>query len=97
MIYTQFHDPRIAKWQGRLARVPRWAWIAFGVGVLVPLVALAVAILVVAVTTGAIVMAAVLAAGAVLSVIYKLVHRRRLHAGRRNVQIVVRSARVIDP
>jgi hypothetical protein len=98
MFHARFQDPRIAKWQGRLARVPRWAWIAFGIGVLIPIVVLGIAILAVALTTGAIVLAAVLVASGILGVVYKLLNRgRRLPAGRRDVQIVVHSARVIDP
>jgi Kef-type K+ transport system membrane component KefB len=98
VFFAQFHDPRIAKWQGRLARVPKWAWIAFGIGVLIPIVVLGIAILAVALTTGAIFVLAVAIASAVLGVVYKLLNRgRRLPAGRRNVQIVVHSARVIDP
>lgn len=98
MFYARFQDPRIAKWQARLARVPRWAWIAFGIGVLIPIVVLGIAILAVALTTGAIVLAAVLVASGILGLAYRLMNRHpRLDEGRRNVQIVVRSARVIDP
>jgi len=96
-MYAQFTDPRITRWQARLARVPRWAWIATGVGVLVPIVILGVAILAVALTTGAIVLVAALLAAGVLSLAYRLTRRRpRLTTGRKNVQIVVHSARVID-
>jgi hypothetical protein len=98
MFYAQFQDPRIVKWQARLARVPRWAWIAFGIGVLVPIVVLGVAILAVSLAVGATVLVAVLLASGVLGLVYKLLNRgRRLPSGRRNVQIVVHSARVIDP
>jgi hypothetical protein len=95
MFYTQFHDPRVTRWQGRLARVPRWGWIAFGIGVLVPIVLLIIGVIVVGVVTGAIVMAAVLLVGSIMGLIYRLFHKR--DDGRRNVQIVVHSARVIDP
>jgi len=98
MIYAQFNDPRITRWQARLARVPRWAWIATAIGVLLPVVVLGIAILAVALTTGAIVLIAALLAAGVLSMAYRLMNRtRRLGDGRKNVQIVVRSARVIDP
>src|SRR4051812_14877297 len=98
MMYTQLNDPRIARWQARLSRVPRWGWIAFMVGAVVPAVALVLFILFTALVTGAIVMAAVLLVGTILSVVWRLMHRRqRLDDGRRNVQIVVRSARAIDP
>jgi Kef-type K+ transport system membrane component KefB len=98
LFYARFHDPRIVKWQARLARVPRWAWIAAGIGFLIPIVALGIVILAVGLATGAIVLAAVLLASATLGLIFKLMNRgRRLEDGRKNVQIVVRSARVIDP
>jgi hypothetical protein len=95
MIFTQLHDPRIAKWQARLARVPRWAWIAFFIGAVIPVVVTGLLILVTAFVTGAIVVAAVLVAGSLLGVIWKLTHRRQ--NVRRNCQIVVRNVRVIDP
>ena len=99
MIYTQFQDPRIAKWQGRLARVPRWGWIAFFVGIMVPVIVLAAGIIAVSLVTGALVMAAVLLVSTALALVQRLLHRRRprLDDGRRNVKIVVHSARVIDP
>ncbi len=95
MFFTQLHDPRLAKWQARLARVPRWAWIAFFIGAVIPLVVTALVILVTAFVTGAIVMAAVLVAGTLLGVIWKLMHKRT--DVRRNCRIVVRNVRVIDP
>jgi len=59
---------------------------------------LGIAILAVAVTTGAIVLVAALIAAGVLGAAFRLMHRtRRLGAGQKNTQIVVRSARVIDP
>ncbi len=98
MMYARFNDPRIIRWQARLARVPKWAWIAAAIGVLVPIVVLGIAILAVAVTTGAIVLVAAIVAAGVLSVVYRLMNRtRRLGDGRKNAQIVVHSARVIDP
>ena len=99
MIYTQFQDPRIAKWQARLARVPRWGWIAFFVGIMVPVVVLAAGIIAIGLVTGALVMAAVLLVSTALALVQRLLHRRhrQLDDGRRNVKIVVHSARVIDP
>ncbi len=90
----------MARLQGRLARVPRWAWILFFVGVLLPIVVLGVAIVAVGLVTGLIVMAAALLVSVILGAVYRLMHRRgmgQVDDGRRNVQIVVRSARVIDP
>jgi hypothetical protein len=93
-----FQDSRIIHWQARLARVPRWAWVAFGIGVIIPIVVLGVAIVAVALTTGLIVLAAVLLVGGILSLVWRLMHRhKRPVIDRRNNQIVVHSVRVIDP
>jgi hypothetical protein len=92
VIYTQFHLPGIARWQMRLARVPRWAWMAFFIGAVIPVIVLLVLTLAAAVITGLIVMGAVLIVGAGLSVLYRLLHRRH-----RSQEIVVRSVRIIDP
>jgi VIT1/CCC1 family predicted Fe2+/Mn2+ transporter len=95
MFHMQSSDARMVKWQARLARVPKWAWIAFFVGVMIPIIVLAVVVVMTAVVTGAIVMAAVLVVGGILGLIWKLLHRKP--DGRKNVQIVVRSSQVIDP
>jgi len=99
MIYTQFQDPRIARWQARLARVPRWGWIAIFVAILVPILILLAGIIAVGLITGGLVLAAVLLVSTVLALVQRLLHRRhrQLDDGRRNVKIVVHSARVIDP
>jgi hypothetical protein len=96
MFQARLHAPQLARWQSRLARLPRWAWIAFFVGAVVPIVVLVVLTLAAAVLTGVIVMLAVLLVGAVLGTLWRLLHRRR-DDGRRNVSIVVHSSRVIDP
>lgn len=96
MFHTPFHPPTVTRWQARLARVPRWAWIAFASGVIVPLVILAVAIIAVALTTGTRVLLAALLIGAVGAGVGRLL-KRPVDDGRRNVRIVVSSARVIDP
>ena len=97
MFQARIHAPQLARWQARLARVPKWAWVAFFVGAVIPIFVLVVLALAAAVLTGAIVMIAVLLVGAVLSVVWRLMHGRRHDDGRRNVSIVVSSARVIDP
>ena len=84
-------------WQTRLARVPRWAWIAFFVGAVVPIVAMILVALAAAILTGVIVMIAVLLVGTVLGLVWRLLNLRRPDDGRRNVQIMVASHRVIDP
>lgn len=93
MIYTQFHHPGIARWQMRLARVPRWAWMAFFIGAVVPVIMLIVVTLAAAVITGLIVMAGVLIVGTGLGLVYRLLHRRHRSQG----EIVVRSVRIVDP
>jgi hypothetical protein len=106
MFHAQFHDPRVSRWQARLSRVPRWGWIAFFIGIMLPILVLAVSIIVVALTTGALVMAAVLVVSAILGLVYRLMHRNTRTLNRTqngeplrsdNVRIVVHSARVIDP
>ncbi len=97
MFQMHLPSPRLMKLQQRLARIPRWAWIAFFIGAVIPVVVTVLLILVTAFVTGAIVMAAVLVAGSLLGLAWKLMHRSSLHDGRRNCQIVVRNARVIDP
>jgi hypothetical protein len=89
MIYTQFNFPRVTRWQARLARVPRWAWVAFFVGAMIPMVL----ILGVAVIAGLIALCAVLIVGMAVRFVSRLVHRPRRHSG----EIVVHSVRVVDP
>ncbi len=91
MIYAQFQHPAFYRWQSRLARIPRWAWIAFFIGALIPLVV----IFAVALVAGLIVLAAVLIVGAGLGLMFRLLHpqpRPRFRG-----EIVVRDVRVIDP
>lgn len=98
MFHVQIQHPRFTKWQGRLARMPRWAWIAFVIGAVVPMIALIVFLFLTAIVTGTVVLLAVLAVGSVLGLAGRLLHRRHaIDDGRRNVKIVVHSARVIDP
>ena len=113
MFYTQFQHPQIMRWQARLARVPRWAWIAFFIGVIVPIVVLGASLLLMAVVFGGIALAAALLVGGVVRTARRL-GAHRSHAmtsamsgrpnpssdsddGRRNVRVVITSARVIDP
>ena len=97
MFQARIHAPQLVRWHARLARVPKWGWIAFIAGAVIPIFVLVVLALAAAVLTGAIVMIAVLLVGAVLTVVWRLLHLRRHDDGRRNVQIVVHSARIIDP
>ncbi len=98
MIHVQFQNPRFTRWQARLARMPRWAWIAFILGAVVPLVAFFAFLFLTAILTGTLVLFAVFAVAGILGLISRLLHRRHsLDDGRRNVKIVVHSARVIDP
>ena len=95
MFTVQFNNLRMTRWQSRLARVPRWGWIAFFIGAVVPAAALAIFLIITFLFTGLVVMAAVLLLGAAIGMVRRLLHRR--DDGRRNVQIVVRSVRVVDP
>jgi hypothetical protein len=97
MFHARLHLPQLAPWQGRLGLAPRWAWIAFLVGAAIPVAVLAILTLAAAALTGVIVLLAVLPVWAVLGLVSRLLHLFQPDDGRRNVSIVVRSARVIDP
>jgi len=86
------NHPQLNRWQARLARMPRWGWIAVIIGIAVPILGL----LMVAFVSGIIVLAAVMVIAFVLNFIRRL-FQRPADDGRRNVKIVVHSARVIDP
>ena len=91
MIYTQFQFPQVARWQSRLSRVPRWAWIAFFISALIPLLF----IFALALAAGLLVLAAVLVVSAIIGLVYRLLHRRpRSHS---RGEIVVHAVRVVDP
>jgi len=94
MFQARIHAPQLARWQARLSRVPKWGWIAFFVGAVIPIFVLVMLALAAAVLTGVI---AVLLVGAVLGVVSQLRHLGRHDDGRRNVRIVVAGSRVIDP
>lgn len=86
------NHPQISRWQARLARMPRWGWMALAIGVAIPVVALLMVVFV----WGLVVFAAVALFVFVLNFVRRLFHRQRSD-GRDNVRIVVHSARVIDP
>ena len=94
MFTLHSNNPSLIRWQTRLARVPRWAWIAFFVGAVIPAVALMIFLLITFFAAGLIVMGAALLVGAVIGGIRRLIRpTRRLPSN----QIVIRSVRVIDP
>jgi len=97
MLQARVNLPSILKWQTRLARVPRWMWIAVFVAAVVPIVVFVIVALAAAVLTAVIVMIAVLLVGSILAAVWRLLNLRRHDDGRRNVQIVVASHQVIDP
>ena len=97
MFQARLHLPPLALWQARLARVPRWAWIAFFAGAAVPILVVVILALAAAALTGVIVMLAVLLVSPVLGLVSRLLRLGRQDDGRRNVRIVVRSAQVFDP
>jgi hypothetical protein len=87
VIYAQFQHPSAFRWQSRLARIPRWAWIAF----FLPLLLL-IALVVIA---GLILMAVVLIVRTIFGLFSRLLlPRPRSHS---HGEIVVHSVRVIDP
>ena len=96
MIHVHLQNPRFLRWQSR-SRMPRWAWIAFIVGAVVPVAAFVVFLVIAAALTGTVVLVSVLAVGSVLGLVHRIFHRRSLDDGRRNVKIMVHSARVVDP
>jgi uncharacterized membrane protein len=89
MFTAQFNLPFLMKWHSRLARIPRWAWIAFFIGALLPLVL----ILAIAFIAGLLALAAVLAVGSGLGLFVRILRRRQ----NRRHQIIVRSVRIVDP
>ncbi len=89
MLTAQFNLPYLMKWHSRLARIPRWAWIAFAIGALIPIVV----ILAVAFIAGLIALAAVLLVGSGFGLVLRFLRHRQQRRG----QIVVRSVRIVDP
>ena len=94
MFSVQFNNPQLTRWQMRLARIPRWAWIAFFIGAVVPAIVPLIVLMITFFFTGLTVMMAALLVGWVISRIRRLGSRTRALAGN---QIVIRSVRVIDP
>jgi hypothetical protein len=93
-MHVQFQNPAMTRWVSRLARVPRWAWIAFFLGAIIPAVIVIGFLMLGAIGIGLVVMLAVLAVGTAIGLIRRAF---RLRAYRKSNQIVVRSVRVIDP
>ena len=89
MFTAQFNLPLLMKWHSRLARIPRWAWIAFFIGALIPLAI----ILAIAFIAGLVALAAVLAVGSGLGLFIRILRHRH----QRRSQIIVRSVRIVDP
>jgi hypothetical protein len=86
------NHPGLNRLQARLSRMPRWGWLALMIGVAIPLVV----IVMLAFVSGIVVFVAVGVIVLVMNFVRRL-FSRRVDDGRRNVQIVVHSARVIDP
>jgi MFS superfamily sulfate permease-like transporter len=86
------NHPGLNRLQGRLSRMPRWGWLALMIGVAIPLIA----IVMLAFVSGIVVFIAVGVVVVIVNFVRRLFHRR-VDDGRRNVQIMVHSARVIDP
>ncbi len=100
-MFPAFQNPRMHIWQGRIVRLrtmPRWAWIAVLLGIVVPMVVVVAVLLVIGLASGLLIFLAIAVFLAVANAFRRLLHRPRvLDDGRRNVKIVVHSARVIDP
>lgn len=91
MFRIAFQDPRFIAWQSRLGRLPRWAWVAIAIGVLVPVVVLLASVLVLALLSGLAVLALVVALLLIRSLWTRLIGGFRRDDGRRNVRIVLRD------
>ena len=85
------NHPQINRWQARLARMPRWGWIAIGLAMAIPVLGILMAVFL----SGAVMFGIVIAILFVMGLVRRLFRRRS--DGRENVRIVVHSARVIDP
>jgi hypothetical protein len=98
MIYAPM-SPRLQLWITRLARLPRWVWIAFIIGVIVPIVVLGASLLAIALVVGTVTAFAALLLTTIIRAVRRLCGQRTtsLDAGRCNVRVVVSSAGVIDP
>jgi hypothetical protein len=98
MFQTNFH-PRAQLWQARMTRLramPRWGWIAILIGIVLPVVVLGAGLLVIALLSGLAVLVVVAVVMTIVNAVRRL-FRKPADDGRRNVRIVVHSARVIDP
>jgi hypothetical protein len=94
-MFTMYvNNPRLARWQNRLARVPRWAWIAFFLGAVIPIAVVTIILFGVFVFSGLAVLIAALLVRRLIS-LFRRGPQRRAHLPQN--QIVIRSVRVIDP
>jgi hypothetical protein len=88
----------IQGWQGRLARVPKWAWVLFIAGVILPLVVMGVLFVMLGLIVRAVLRIGMgligLLTGGSRGVNREL--QSPVDDGRRNVRVMVHSARVID-
>ena len=95
MFQVHIQNPSVARWQSRLARVPRWAWILFFLLVVIPMIVAGVILLISLASIGFVVMLGLVLLVAFVGFVRRLFSRRpRGHASN---QIIVRSVRVIDP
>jgi len=92
MLNMFIHSPHLQAWHSRLARMPRWGWIVIGV----PIVVIGGAVLLFALLVGLALFAAVGAIRFFTSSVRRM-FARPVDDGRRNVRIMVHSARVLDP
>lgn len=89
-------DPRVAAWQMRLAKLPRWGWWLIAIAVITPVVLILAGIIALALIFGFAAIAVVICVMLVMSLlvsirVFWLRLRNKLRDdGRRNVRIVVR-------
>lgn len=95
MVEFVLQHPRVAALAAKLRQIPRWGWIAIGLGVVLPVVVVLGALAAVALASGALVALVVLAIMALLRLFRRV--RGPADDGRRNVRIVVRSVQVRSP
>ena len=98
MMQARLNDPRMQQAILRLARMPRWFWVAFVLGVGVPVVVLGAGLLVMALLVGGVLAGVAVVVALVGRTVRRLRSPRTEALGRReNVTISVSSVRVIDP
>lgn len=95
MFHVMGHYPAVAKWQTRLAKVPRWGWWAIGIGIVLPIVVILASVFLLAVLSGIAVFVLVMLVVLVRNMLRRAFGRKPAHEIDGN-RIVVRSVRVVE-